>query len=138
MLAINWLAVLVAAVVAYLFGWAWHSPLLFMKPWMRMMKYNSMDDATVGAAVKPMQGMWLIALMTLIVSTVLAHLVVLVGITDWMGGIELSAGLWLGFAVPVMLNQVLWEKKSWQLFGFNAVYQLLSLCIMGVILSVWR
>ncbi|WP_409574424.1 DUF1761 family protein, partial [Salmonella enterica] len=31
---INPWAVLVAAVAAYLIGWAWYSPILWQKPWM--------------------------------------------------------------------------------------------------------
>ena len=56
---------------------------------------------------------------------------------------DLNAGLqggfwnWLGFVMPVTLGIVLWEGKSWKLFGINAGYYLVSLPIMGVILAMW-
>lgn len=137
-IAINYFAVVVAAVAAFLFGWAWHSPILFEKPWIRLMKYANMEDATHGAAVTPTQGIVLNGLMTLVVSYVLAHFVVIANITDLSGSLQLAFWLWLGFMVPIMFNQVLWEKKSWALFGFNAIYQLVSLAIMAVILGLWH
>ena len=36
MVHVNYLAVLVAAVVVFILGWLWYSPLLFYKPWMRL------------------------------------------------------------------------------------------------------
>ncbi len=135
-IAINYLAVIVAAVAAFLFGWAWHSPLLFMKPWMRMMRYQKMEDAM--GAVGPGLGMPLAGLMTLVQSFILAYLIVLVNATSWQTSLHLALLAWLAFMVPVMLNQVLWEKKSWALFGFNAAYQLCSLALMGVILGLWH
>jgi len=137
-IAVNYFAVLVAAVAAFLLGWAWHSPLLFMKPWMRLMGYSNMEDASRGARVTMMQAMVLGFISTVVVSYVLAHFVVLAGVADAWGALQLAFWLWLGFMVPVMLGQVLWEKKSWELFGFNAAYQLVVLALMAIILGLWR
>ncbi len=133
----NYLAIVVAAVAAFLLGWAWHSPLLFMKPWMRLMKFNSMDDAMHGATVSPMQGMAIGAVVMLVVSYVMAYFISLFGVGTWQAALQLAVWAWLGFMVPIMLNQVLWEKKSWALFGFNAAYQLVSLVLVAVILGAW-
>ena len=44
---INLLAVLVAAISTMIVGFLWYSPLLFAKPWMREMGYDSDDKAKI-------------------------------------------------------------------------------------------
>jgi hypothetical protein len=136
-IAINLWAVLGAAVAAFLFGWAWHSPLLFVKPWMRLMGYRSMDDAMHGASVTPLQGMLLNAVATLVLAYVLAHFSLAWGVIDIMSALDLAFWVWLGFMVPIMLNGVLWERKSWALFCFNAVYQFVTIALMSIIIGLW-
>ena len=41
---------------------------------------------------------------------------------------------WLGFFVPVDLNAVAWERKSWKLFFINAGYHLAMLLVAAAIL----
>ena len=43
---------------------------------------------------------------------------------------------WLGFFVPVDLNAVAWERKSWKLFSINAGYHLASLFVAATILTL--
>jgi hypothetical protein len=43
---------------------------------------------------------------------------------------------WLGFFVPVDLNTVMWEGKSWKFFFINTVYHLLTLLVAATILTV--
>jgi hypothetical protein len=42
---------------------------------------------------------------------------------------------WLGFFVPVDINTVAWEMKSWKLFFINTGYHLLSLIVVAMILA---
>lgn len=51
-----------------------------------------------------------------------------------MDGIMGGFFTWLGFIVPLNLNQVAFEKKPWGLFGINAGYYLVTLLIAGVLL----
>jgi hypothetical protein len=46
--------------------------------------------------------------------------------------------IWIGFVVPILLNGVAFERKSWKVFGIAAGFQFLSLQAMGMILSFWR
>ena len=45
---------------------------------------------------------------------------------------------WLGFIAPVTLGSVLWERKSWKLWMLNNGYQLVNICVAGVILAMWK
>jgi len=46
--------------------------------------------------------------------------------------------VWLGYAVPLLLNQVAFESRNWILFGVSAGYYFVVLQAMGMILAFWR
>jgi hypothetical protein len=79
---------------------------------------------------------------SLVMSYVLAHSLVFAAAYFGMSGI--SAGLmsgfwnWLGFIAPVTLGAVLREGKSWTLWLLMNGYYLVTLLVMGTILSVWK
>ncbi len=72
---------------------------------------------------------------------VLAHALIFasayLNVTGVAAGLMAGVWNWLGFIVPVTLAPVLWEGRSWKLWMFNNSYHLFSLCLMGVILSLW-
>ena len=78
---------------------------------------------------------------SLVMSFVLAHSLIFASSYTKTSGV--SAGImtgfwnWLGFIAPVSLGSVLWEGKSWKLYFLNNAYYLVSLIVMGVILSYW-
>jgi hypothetical protein len=56
MIDVNYWTVLVAAVAVFVLGWLWYSPLLFLKPWMRL---RGMDPvAAMGGAKMPAGSVW--------------------------------------------------------------------------------
>ena len=56
----------------------------------------------------------------------------------WVYGFYAGFFTWLGFILPILLNSVAFERKSWTAFGIQLGYQFISLQIMGMILSYWR
>jgi hypothetical protein len=42
---------------------------------------------------------------------------------------------WLGFIVPVSLNQVAFENKRWSTFAVNTGYYLVALLVAGLLLA---
>ncbi len=137
---VNYLAVLVAAIVSMVIGFLWYGP-LFGKPWMREM---GMSKEKMDAAMKKDMGKsyGLMFVGSLVMSYVLAHATIFAG--TYLGVTGVSAGLmsglwnWLGFVAPVTLGSVLWEGKSWKLWFLNNGYYLVTLLAMGVTLAVWR
>lgn len=137
---INYLAVIVAATVSMVVGALWYGP-LFGKQWMAL---SGMTQANLDAAKKRgMSKMYVVAFIgSLVMSYVLAHALVFASVYLNVSGIGagLMAGFWnwLGFVAPVTLGGVLWEGKSWKLWGLNNSYHLVTLLLMGVVLSLWR
>ncbi len=140
---IHYLAVVVAALAAFFFGWIWHGP-LFGKTWAGLMKLPADFKPT---SKQMMQGMILALVGSLLTAFVLAHSVEIWRPSVWKVGTDQAPAVygffagfftWLGFYVPMLFGAVAWEGKSWKLFGLNAVFHFIALQIMGAILSFWR
>ena len=60
---VNWLAVIIGAILAYLLGWLWYSPALFGKTWAEGVgvALGSADQMPVGAMVMQAIGTLLLA-----------------------------------------------------------------------------
>ena len=52
---VNWLAVAVGTVLSFLLGWAWYSPLLFVKKWIEGINVKPNPDAKMPAGAMVMQ-----------------------------------------------------------------------------------
>jgi hypothetical protein len=121
-------------------GSIWYGP-LFGGRWMKLSGIT--PDAMDPAKASGMGKTYLLAFAgSLVMSYVLAHSLVFAAAYFKMSGI--SAGLmsgfwnWLGFIAPVTLSAVLWEGKPWALWVLMNGYYLVTLLVMGTILSVWR
>src|SRR5206468_13041216 len=106
MVHVNYLAVLVAALAVFVLGWLWYSPLLFFKPWMRL---RGMDPVAAMAGAKMPAGKLLIEIVScLILASVIARFVSLLGVSSWLGAVHFGLFLWIGFPVFVLTGSVLW------------------------------
>lgn len=136
---INYWAVLVSAVVSMIIGGLWYSPVLFGNLWMKLsgITEKSMNEMKKKGGSAGKSYFWSF-IMTLISMYVLAHFVKYVSAVNFMDGIQLGAWAWLGFMVPLALNEVLWGGKSMKLFLLNAAHHLIAVCVGAGILAVWQ
>lgn len=135
-ITVNYLAILVAAVVSYAVGAVWHSPIGFGKQWMKMMGFSKDHMHSMPLTAK--QAMIIGFFVTLLFSYVLAYFVAYMGATTLFLALQLGFWVWLGFVATTVINGWLWEGKSFKLFLFNASYQLVSIEVMALILGLWR
>ncbi len=136
-IAVNYLAVVAAAVASMAIGALWYSPVLFGKQWMRLIGMS--NEELEKAKAKGMGKSYAIMFLgSLIMAYVLAHFVQMAGATDLMGAAELGFWVWLGFVATVQLGTVLWENKPWTLYTLNTGYYLVSLIVMSGILVWWK
>jgi len=83
---VNYLHVFVAAVVVFVLGWLWYSPLLFYRPWMRL---RGLDPVAAMAGAKMPTGKLLVELARcLVLAYVIARFVAILGITSWMAAVH--------------------------------------------------
>ena len=136
--AINYWAVLVAAIASMVVGWLWYG-VFFKRQWMALMGYNA--DSMKGMKMTANKAYLIQFIASFVMAYVLSH--ALVFASTYLQTSGASAGLlagfwhWLGFIVPVSLGIVLWENKSWSLWLINASHYLVSLLVMGLILALW-
>ncbi len=128
----NFLAILIAAIANYLFAAAWYAG-LFAKTWQRLTGIAEMKPAPLNIVLSFVG--------SIVLSFVLYHTIVFGNAYFHSGGIAggLMGGFhgWLGFIAPVTLMTKLYEKKPWGLWFLDNAFWLISLLIMGMILSSW-
>lgn len=133
---VNYLAVLIAAVVNMAVGAYWYSPAGFGKQWAQLMGWSDlsrMNDMKKGAG-KSYAWMFVAAL---VMSFVLANVVRLAGATTVMEGAMVGFWVWLGFVATVQIGSILWDMKPAKLFAINTAYSLVTLLINGALLAMW-
>jgi hypothetical protein len=136
MVHVNYLAVLVAAIIVFVLGWLWYSPLLFYKPWMRA---RGMDPAAVMAGAKMPAGKLVIEVVRcFVLAYIIARLVALLGIGSWMGAVHFGVMLWIGFPVILLTGSVLWENTPVKVAAIHAGDWLVKLLVIPIIVSVWH
>ncbi|HEX9128317.1 MAG TPA: DUF1761 domain-containing protein [Gemmatimonadaceae bacterium] len=133
---VNYSAVLVAAIVVFVLGWLWYSPLLFYKPWMRA---RGMDPAVAMAGAKMPTGKLAIELVRcLVLAYVIAHFVALLAVSDWFIAAHFGLLLWIGFPVVLLVGSILWENVPVKVAAIHAGDWLVKLLVIPIILSVWH
>ena len=129
---VNYLAILVAAIVNYGIATIWYA-VIFGKMWQKLTGITDMKPAPMNIV--------LVLIGSFILSFVLYHSIVFGNAYLKMSGI--SGGImggffgWLGYIAPVTLSTKLYEKKPWGLWLLDNAFWLISLVVMGIILSVW-
>ena len=130
---INYLAVIVAALVTFLIGGLWYSPLLFDRPWRRLNALS--EDQIKSSHTGLIFGLSFLA--ALIAAYVLA--LFLAGpATDVVAGIMAGLLVGIGWVATAMLTTFLFERRPLALWGIDAAYHVLTFGLMGLILGLWR
>lgn len=129
---VNWFAILVAGISAFVLGGVWYSPALFGKAWMTENNLT-VDDVQKGNKAKIFG--W-----SFILSLVMA---VNLGMFLNTPGMNLSQGLLYGLLAGVWIFcgiaiVGLFEMKSAKYIFINGGYMLVALGLMGAIIGVWR
>jgi hypothetical protein len=139
---INWIAVLVAGISAFVLGGVWYSPALFGKAWMTENKMT-VSDVKAGNAGK-IYG-WAFVLSLIMAANLAMYLADSPATcpdecaqrTDITWGTQMGflSGLWPFCGIAIV---GLFEHKSARYIFINGGYLLLALTLMGAIIGVWR
>ena len=130
----NYLALIAATVAAFVASSLWY--VIFGKA--RVELLGKEPGATVDTR-KPQPAKIAVELFrTLIVTYVLARFVVLLGITSWLGAVQLGIWLWVGFRFMILSGSVLWDKRPWKLAAIHGGDWFVKLIVMAIILAAWR
>lgn len=128
----NIVAVLVSALLAFVIGGLWYSPILFAKAWIR--EAGLTEEQTRKAKLARVFGL-----------SAIANLVMAFNLAAFIGakatlGFGLLAGLAAGLGwVSMSLGVIyLFEQRSLKLWLINSGYQVLAYTVMGGVLAAWK
>jgi hypothetical protein len=142
---INLLAVLVAAIVIFVLGGLWYSPILFMKKWIALQNRTE-EQMRAEAAAANMPLLYISAFVTsLLIALVMAHLLGHLSAAvdpdmhpNAAHGAAFGFACWLGFAAPTSYATAIFSNKPKQLWLIDSAYNLVSFMLAGAILGAWR
>jgi hypothetical protein len=129
---LNWLAIIVAAVSAFVLGGLWYSPLMFVKRWMK--ETGITEEKTKQTNMIKVFG--LAFLLSLVASFFLA---LYLG-KNAGAGFGALAGFMAGFGWVFTYMGIiyLFESRTLAHFLINSIYSIVSLTVMGMIIGAWQ
>jgi hypothetical protein len=138
---INWLAVFVAAIVIFVLGGLWYSPVLFVKRWLALQNRTE-EQMRAQAAAANMPLLYGSAFLTGLViawgmELVLAHFSSDIAMTAAHGAM-FGFLFWFAFAATTSYATAIFSGKPKQLWLIDTSYNLVSFVLAGIILAVWR
>ncbi len=132
---INYLAVVVSSVAAFLIGMLWYTA-LFGRQWMALQGHTPEELAAMRQGMG--KAYTISFLCNVVMAVVMAILIRRMGIVGALGGVKIGGATWLGFAATIGLTANLYSAKPFALFLIDTGYQLVYMVTMGIILAVWR
>ncbi len=133
----NILQLIAGGVISIVLGFIWYGP-LFGKAWMSYLN-TTPEEAKKMAGSMMMKRNYFLAFVGSVVTTfIMSKFVAYSNINDFVTGMIFSVFMWIGFVVPTLMSNVLWEKKPWKIFMIGAIYYLILLALIGGMVAVWR
>jgi Protein of unknown function (DUF1761) len=129
---VNWIAVVVATIAAFLLGGAWYSQKMFGTKWMQEigLTEESIDQTHMARTFGTTFVLQFVA------ATALA--VFLGSDSSWTSGLHSGALIGLLWIATAYGITYLFEQRSMRLFLINAGYYVVLFSIMGAILGGWH
>lgn len=130
--AINWLAVVAAALSMFVLGAVWYSPVLFVKQWAKAagleMDYANRGNFAVILGIS--------FVLTLAMAANLAFFVA--GVPDLGTVVFYAVAAGLGWAALSLWVISLFERRPFAYVLINGGYLTVGFALMGLILGLWR
>lgn len=129
---LNWLAILVAAVSAFVLGGLWYSPLMFVKRWMK--------ETGITPDPEKRNNMFKIFGVSFLLSFIASFFLAMFIGPDAGAGFGAVAGFMagLGWVFTFMGIIYLFESRTLAHFLINGLYSVASLTVMGFIIGIWQ
>ena len=132
---LNWLHVIVAAVAYFILGAIWYSPVLFAKPWAKMVNIN-MNDPN---AKKGMGMMMVGSFVLMLIATIgLGLMYEVIPITTAAHAIKYGLLFGVCFAGTAISISFIYEKKPIGLYLIDGGYHLAGLIVASLVLVLWK
>ncbi len=129
---VNWLAIVVSAIVFFAFGGLWYG-VLFKSQWMQAM--------SLGATSAPTGGTY-----QYVVAVIMAFFAAygIARVFSWRGNVDVGRGAFIGFSIGLLIyGSMTWmtyafEMRGPALGGIDIGYVAIGMAIMGAIIAAWK
>jgi hypothetical protein len=130
--AVNWIAIVVAAVASMALGAVWY--MVLAKQWMAALG-KTRDQVAMGGSVTP----FIIAfVMELVMAYSLALFVPrIMGSTTVTNGLIVAFHVWLGFVITSMIINHRYQGNKWSLTVIDGGYLLGVLLVQGLVIGLF-
>jgi len=139
MLPINLLAVIVAAIAAFVIGYLLHGP-IGGKLWMKLADVHPTGNEKFKDMIPNMLWNFLVQF---VIALVLAILLLITSTSTYLNGVTVANGIflgvlvWIGFIVTTTSTEVIWMGRNYKLWLFQVISSLIELVAMGAIIGGW-
>lgn len=132
---VNYLAVLVCAILSMGLSAFWYGPFLFGKLWI-----DSIDktDDEVKRDIHPVLSYSLTFVAHFVMAYVLARFMLYSDAATLSAGVRIAFMGWLGFTAATMLINTVFEGSKFKKLGVDCGYHLILFLLYGIILGVWQ
>lgn len=135
---VNYIAILVTALISFLIGAVWYSPLLFGKWWVKAVGKSEEDLKKSSQPITYALTFiaWCIA--SYVLAVMISYAVDVFSTPAYLYGILTAFLCWFGFVAATSLIHSLFLQRSILLWLIDSGYILVALLISGAILADWR
>jgi hypothetical protein len=131
---LNWVAILIAAIVSFLFEALWFS--VFLNEWIAGI--GRTREWLMSSGMSPALQYGVAILCAVIAAAVLSICIQASGEHSARRGILVGAIVWLGFIATSWATEYIFEVRTLQIYAINAGFWLLDLVLMGAIVGAWK
>jgi hypothetical protein len=134
---LNWLAVIVGALIYFVLGALWYSPMVLGRQWQRSIGWDpERTPPQMSAATYVVPG-----LAYLVMAIAVGLLAVTTGTDTAAEGVILGLVLGIGLSLMHTLVDATFDPNKpqpWTWFAINGTYHALGLLIVAVVVAVWQ
>ena len=134
--SVNFLALLVTAIVYWVLGSVWFGA-LFGKSWMAELEKHGTKIEKPATQVMVLKSI-LTFLMNLLLVFGIGFFVHLMSISTVLGAVKLGLLIGFSFSFTTLLIAYTWENKSLKLLLLDFGYTFIGIIISSVILTLWK
>ncbi len=131
---INYIAVLVVAIIQFLLGAVWYSPMLFADKWMHLTGITM----EMASKMSPWKAYGLTFVAYLALSWVLVHALAYAKARSPLEGAMVGFWNWFGFVATIMGITNRYQQQPWSLWAIDSGYQFVNFILAGIILTLWH
>lgn len=137
--AVNPLAILVAAIAAWIVGGVWYG--LLGKHWVEAQGFTMETFKEKQAAIKGTPASWLpfvvVFVADLIIAWILSGIMAHIGAFSVRGGLISAAFVWFGFVLTTLVSNYAFNHRGVRLMAIDAGAWLFAFLVIGAVLGAW-